>query len=121
MHRSLTTYRLRSPLLLFVYDNIKFYNVRGRRVNLTEASPCRFCTERSLYFVNVLRLNVLRLSCTTSCLRALRRLVVTTLYGLYSLVAPLLWVIHVIDQSLPRDRTVNLLTWNRKSIYIFFY
>ena len=27
------------PMLLFVYYNIKFYNVRERRVHLTKASP----------------------------------------------------------------------------------
>ena len=41
-YRSLTTYRLWSPMLLFVYDNIKVYNVRERRVHLTEASPIDF-------------------------------------------------------------------------------
>ena len=39
VYRSLTTYRLWSPMLRFVFDNIKLYNVRERRVNSTEASP----------------------------------------------------------------------------------
>ena len=39
MYRSLTIYRLWSPMLQFVYDNIKLYNVRERRVHLTKASP----------------------------------------------------------------------------------
>ena len=47
---------------------------------LNWGKPYMFCTERSVYFVNVLRL-----LCTSRCLGALRRLVVTTLYILYSL------------------------------------
>ena len=86
LYRFLTTYRLWSPMLRFVHDNIKLYNVRERRVHLSEPSPIcsRFCTKRSLYFVNVLRL-----SCTTRCLGVLSRGVVTTLYHVctvYSLV-----------------------------------
>ena len=45
---------------------------------LKKGNPYRFCTERSLFIVNVLRL-----SCTTRCLGVLWRLVVTTLYVLY--------------------------------------
>ena len=36
---TLATYRLWSPMLRFVHDNIKVYNVRERKVHLTEASP----------------------------------------------------------------------------------
>ena len=50
---------------------------------LNWGKPYRCCTERSLYIVNVLRL-----SCTTRCLGALRRLLATTLYVLYSLALP---------------------------------
>ena len=53
VYRSLTTYRLWTFILRCVFDNFKLYNVQERRVHLTEA---RFRTERSLYFVNVLRL-----------------------------------------------------------------
>ena len=52
--------------------------------------PCyRFCTERSLNFVNVLRL-----PCTTRCLGVIRRLVVTTLFVLYSLSGPIYFKIN---------------------------
>ena len=42
VYRSLTTYPLCSPMLRFVYDNIKLFNVRERRVHLTEVSPKGF-------------------------------------------------------------------------------
>ena len=68
---SLITYRLWSHMLRFVHHKIKLYNVLECRLHLSEASPigCVHCTERALYFVNVLRL-----SWTTRCLDALRRL-----------------------------------------------
>ena len=40
----------------FVYDTIELYNIRDRKVHLTEA---RFCTESLLYFMNVLSLSYL--------------------------------------------------------------
>ena len=40
--RSLTTNRLWSSMLRLVIDNIKLYNVRERRVHITEASPMGF-------------------------------------------------------------------------------
>ena len=80
-YRSLTNYRLWTPMLRFVLEIIKLYNVRERRVCIQNwGKPSGFCNERSLYFVNILRL-----SCTTRSLGALRWLVVTTLYVLSAL------------------------------------
>ena len=66
-YRSLTTYRLWSLMLRFVYDKIKLYNVRERRVHLTEASPIGFV--QNVHCMSCV--NVLWLSCTTRCLGAL--------------------------------------------------
>ena len=41
-YRSLTTYILWSPMLRFVHDYITLYNVRERRVHLSEANPIGF-------------------------------------------------------------------------------
>ena len=72
--RSLTTYRLWSHMLQFVFDKIKLYNVRAEQSTLNWAKFYRLFTERSPYFVNVVSRWFIR------------RLVVTTLYVLYSLV-----------------------------------
>ena len=69
-------------MLRFVHDNIKLYMVQERRVHLAKVSPIG-CVQN----VHCERFELL--SCTTRCLRALRRLVVTTLYILYSLRLPL--------------------------------
>ena len=42
MYRSLTTYRLWTPMLRFVFDKIKLYNVPEHRVHLTQAIPTGF-------------------------------------------------------------------------------
>ena len=82
VYRSLTTYLLWSPLLRFVYNNT---NVRERRVHLAKASP--ICMFYSMSFVTFWGYHVQ----PTRCLGALRRLVVTTLYILYSLPTMRYW------------------------------
>ena len=82
LYRSLTSYRLRSPTLRFVNDYIKLYNVWERRVHLTEASAIGFvqnlhCILWTFWGYRV-QPGVSR--------GALRQLVLTTLYVLYSLV-----------------------------------
>ena len=68
-------------MLRFVYDNIKLYNVRERRVQLTEAIP------KVLYRpFNVFCERFEVIMDNHGCLDALRRLVVTTLYVLNSLI-----------------------------------
>ena len=69
--------RLWSPMLRFVYDNTKLNNVQERRVHLINWSkPYKFCTEHSLYFVNVLRLSCTLYNHLSRCHKT--RLVVTT-------------------------------------------
>ena len=108
VYRSLTC-RLWSLMLQFLHDTIKLYNVRERRVHFIWGKSYKFCTERLLYFVNVLRL-----SCTTRCLGALRRLVVTTLYVLYSLVN-LLILLCVVSLQVEYNPASNLYKHNHNN------
>ena len=102
VYRSLTTYRLWSYLLRFVYDNIQVYNVRECSVHLTEASPIDF----------VKNVHCIKWKFWGYHVGALRRLVVTTLYVLYSLFSR-------ITQSYTRPAsTLHCLPWNSQKNYL---
>ena len=73
---SLTTYRLWFVTIYIWYHQT--LQCPKAQSTLNWGKLYRFCKERSLYFVNVLRLS-------TRCLGALRRIVVITLNVLYSL------------------------------------
>ena len=83
VYRSLTTYPqviyYTDPSLTIVF-NLQILRCPRAQSTLNWSKPNRFYTERSLYFVKVLRL-----SCTIRCLGAFRRLVGTHLYVLFSL------------------------------------
>ena len=88
VHCTDTSLPIVSDLLCHEYDLYIWYMIiydiilqclRGQST-FNRGKPYMFYIERSLFFVNFLRL-----SCTTRCLGALRRLIVTTLYVLYSL------------------------------------